>query len=107
MLSPEGHRNATRPHRYVTDSATKLTRAPFPMRVGAIRRMALHVVIIHGEADTTIARKTEAPHLSLRVHASSARLSGELDSQPDSDNHPTSSSTLGKQTLRCGLSTTA
>jgi hypothetical protein len=79
-LSPERRRNTIRPHQYATDSATKLTRALSPTRAGAVRGMALRAAIIHDEADTTTARKTEAPHPSLRVCVSSARPSGELDS---------------------------
>jgi hypothetical protein len=95
-LNHEGRHNATRPHQYATVSAVTPTRVPFSMRTGTTRRMAPHAAITCDVADATIVRRTEAPHPSLRVHASSARLSGGLDSQPDFDNRPTLSSTLGK-----------
>jgi hypothetical protein len=84
----------------------KPMRVPFLTHTDVIRRMAQHAAIIHDEVDAMTVRETKAPYPSLRVHASLARLSRGLDSQPDSDNRPTSS-TLGKQTLRCGLLTIA
>jgi hypothetical protein len=64
-LNREGRKNATRPHRYVTVSVITPTRAPFSMHAGATRRMAPHTAITRVGVDATIARRTEAPHLSL------------------------------------------
>jgi hypothetical protein len=97
ILNHEGSQNAIWPHRYATVSTTTPTRAPFSMHAGVTRRMAPHVAITHAEADATIARRTEAPHPSLRR----ARFS-------DRFRQPANIvSTLGKRTPMCGLLTTA
>jgi hypothetical protein len=71
----EGRQNATRPRQYAAVSATTPTYVSFPMRTATRRRMVPHAVITHAEADGTTARRIGAPHLSLRVLASSARPS--------------------------------
>jgi hypothetical protein len=107
ILNCKWCQNATRPHQYTTVSAMAPMRVLFSMCADATRRMAPHAAITCTEADATIAKRTKAPHLSLWVHASLARLSGGLDSWPDSDSQPTASSTLGKRTPTCGLLTIA
>jgi hypothetical protein len=82
---------------------TTPTRMSFSMHTTATRRMMPHTAITRVETDDTIARRTEAPHLSLQARASSTRPSGGLDSQPNFVNWPIWSSTLGKRTLMYGL----